>query len=54
VKRVVYASSVHAIGYHRIEDHIDANAPHRPNSLYGVSKCFVENLGPTLLGQVRD
>jgi uronate dehydrogenase len=44
VKRIVYASSVHAIGYHRIEDHIDADAPHRPDSLYGVSKCFVEDL----------
>ena len=44
VKRVVYASSVHAIGYHRLEDQIDANAPHRPDSLYGVSKCFVEDL----------
>lgn len=44
VPRVVYASSVHAIGYHRIEDQIDANAPHRPDSLYGVSKCFVEDL----------
>jgi uronate dehydrogenase len=45
VKRVVYASSVHAIGYHAIEDQIDASAPHRPDSLYGVSKCFVEDLG---------
>ena len=45
VKRVVYASSVHAIGYHRIEDQIDASAPHRPDSLYGLSKCFVEDLG---------
>lgn len=45
VKRVVYASSVHAIGYHRLEDQIDANAPHRPDGLYGLSKCFVENLG---------
>jgi uronate dehydrogenase len=45
VRRVVYASSVHAIGYHQIEDHIDANAPHRPDSLYGLSKCFVEDLG---------
>ncbi len=45
VGRVVYASSVHAIGYHRLEDHIDANAPHRPDSLYGLSKCFVEDLG---------
>lgn len=45
VGRVVYASSVHAIGYHRIEDNIDAHAPHRPDSLYGLSKCFVEDLG---------
>ena len=45
VGRVVYASSVHAIGYHKVEDQIDASAPHRPDSLYGVSKCFVEDLG---------
>lgn len=45
VKRVVYASSVHAIGYHRLEDTIDATAPHRPDGLYGLSKCFVEDLG---------
>lgn len=45
VKRVVYASSVHAIGYHPLEAHIDADAPHRPDSLYGLSKCFVEDLG---------
>jgi uronate dehydrogenase len=45
VRRVVYASSVHAIGYHRLEDGIDANAPHRPDGLYGLSKCFVEDLG---------
>lgn len=45
VRRVVYASSVHAIGYHRIEDQIDASAPHRPDGLYGLSKCFVEDLG---------
>ncbi len=45
VRRVVYASSVHAIGYHQLADQIDANAPHRPDSLYGLSKCFVEDLG---------
>ena len=43
VGRVVYASSVHAIGYHKVEDQIDASAPHRPDSLYGLSKCFVED-----------
>ncbi len=45
VKRVIYASSVHAIGYHDLETQIDANAPHRPDGLYGLSKCFVEDLG---------
>jgi uronate dehydrogenase len=45
VARVIYASSVHAIGYHRLEDQIDANAAHRPDGLYGLSKCFVEDLG---------
>ena len=45
VKRVIYASSVHAIGYHDLETHIDAAAAHRPDSLYGLSKCFVEDLG---------
>jgi uronate dehydrogenase len=44
VKRIVYASSVHAIGYHTLTDQIDANAAVRPDSLYGVSKCFVEAL----------
>jgi uronate dehydrogenase len=43
-KRVVYASSVHAIGYHEIEAHIPVDAPVRPDSLYGVSKNFVESL----------
>ena len=44
VKRVVYASSVHAIGYHEIEARIDVHTPVRPDSLYGVSKTFVESL----------
>ena len=44
VKRIVYASSVHAIGYHELEAHIAVDAPVRPDSLYGVSKTFVESL----------
>lgn len=43
-KRVIYASSVHAIGYHEIEAQIGVGAPVRPDSLYGVSKTFVESL----------
>ena len=45
VKRVVYASSVHAIGYYERTETIDGNVSTRPDSLYGVSKTFVENLG---------
>ncbi|TKC81605.1 NAD(P)-dependent oxidoreductase [Trinickia terrae] len=44
VKRVIYASSVHAIGFYECTQTIDAAAPQRPDSLYGVSKTFVENL----------
>jgi uronate dehydrogenase len=44
VKRVVYASSVHAVGYHEVEAGISLDAPLRPDGLYGVSKTFVESL----------
>lgn len=44
VKRVIYASSVHAIGFHEVEAQIGVHAPVRPDSLYGVSKNFVESL----------
>lgn len=54
VKRVIYSSSVHAIGYHGINDGIDGDAKPRPDSLYGVAKCFVEGLAKPLLGQIRD
>lgn len=45
VRRIVYASSVHAIGYYERTQMIDGDVPTRPDSLYGVSKTFVENLG---------
>lgn len=44
IKRVVYASSIHAVGYARREDGADTDTPHCPDTLYGVSKCFVEDL----------
>ena len=44
VRRVIYASSVHAIGYYELEAHIDADSPARPDTLYGLSKAFVEDL----------
>ena len=44
IKRIVYASSIHAVGYVRREEGADTHTGHRPDSLYGVSKCFVEDL----------
>ena len=43
-RRVVYASSVHAVGMHETAAGIDADAPHRPDTFYGLSKCFTEDL----------
>ncbi len=44
VKRIVYASSIHSVGFERREDGADTDTPHNPDTLYGVSKCFVEDL----------
>lgn len=44
VRRVVYASSVHAVGMHLKSDGIGMDAPHRPDSYYGLAKCFAEDL----------
>ena len=43
-KRILFASSNHAIGFHDRETRLDGTAAHRPDSLYGVSKCFGEDL----------
>jgi uronate dehydrogenase len=43
--RILFASSNHAIGFHKREDRLDGNSLQRPDSLYGVSKCFGESLG---------
>jgi uronate dehydrogenase len=44
IKRIVFASSNHAIGFYKQSQTIDADAPMRPDGLYGLSKCFGENL----------
>ncbi|WP_108816298.1 NAD-dependent epimerase/dehydratase family protein [Loktanella sp. Alg231-35] len=44
VKRVVYASSVHAVGMHKKTDTIGLDALHRPDTYYGLAKCFSEDL----------
>lgn len=45
VKRIVYASSNHAIGFHPLEKTLDLTVPLRPDGRYGVSNAFGELLG---------
>lgn len=40
--RIFFASSNHAIGFHRQDEHLDASASLQPDGLYGVSKCYGE------------
>jgi uronate dehydrogenase len=44
VKRVVFASSNHVIGFHEQGKVIDAGAPKRPDGYYGLSKSYGEDL----------
>ena len=45
VKRIIFASSNHAIGFYRRTRRIDTQVQVRPDSRYGVSKVFGEALG---------
>lgn len=42
--RILFASSNHVTGFHPVGACLDARAELRPDSLYGVSKCFGEAL----------
>lgn len=44
VRRIVFASSNHVIGFYRQGERIDADVPPRPDGFYGVSKAFGEQL----------
>ncbi len=45
LRRVVYASSIHAVGMHPRNVAIDTDVAHRPDTFYGLAKCFAEDLG---------
>lgn len=45
VKRIVYASSIHAVGMYPKNEFIGTDVPHRPDTFYGLAKCFAEDLG---------
>jgi uronate dehydrogenase len=44
VKRIIFASSNHAIGFHRRTTKLNELSTQRPDSHYGLSKAFGENL----------
>jgi uronate dehydrogenase len=45
VRRIVFASSNHVVGYYRATQKVGIAEPERPDSRYGVSKAFGEALG---------
>lgn len=45
VRRIVYASSNHVVGYYRAATRVGTGVTPRPDSRYGVSKVFGEALG---------
>ena len=44
IKRILFASSNHTIGFHERGTLLDADSTMRPDSIYGVSKCYGEML----------
>jgi len=45
VKRVVFGSSNHAVGFYKQSDELRDDIMHRPDSPYGLAKCFSELCG---------
>ena len=43
-KRIIFASSNHAIGFHPRSRKLDHRSPARPDSRYGLSKAFGEDV----------
>ena len=44
VRRVVFASSNHVIGFHKQTEKLDAHSQRRPDGYYGLSKSFGEDV----------
>ncbi|EZH78713.1 NAD-dependent dehydratase [Ectopseudomonas composti] len=44
VKRVVFASSNHVIGFYKQDEQLDANSLRRPDGYYGLSKSYGEDM----------
>jgi hypothetical protein len=44
-RRVIYASSIHAVSGYPVDVQVKTKEPVNPGDLYGVSKCFGEAMG---------
>ncbi|MEX0284212.1 MAG: NAD-dependent epimerase/dehydratase family protein [Paracoccaceae bacterium] len=44
VQRIVYASSIHAVGMYPKTEAIGVDVPHRADGFYGIAKCFAEDV----------
>ena len=44
IKRIIFASSIHSVGMYKINKKIDHKVKHKPDTFYGLSKSFGENL----------
>ena len=44
VKRVIFASSNHVIGFYKQDQTLDAHSPRRPDGYYGLSKSYGEDM----------
>ena len=44
VKRIVFASSNHVMGFYRQDQVVDAKSPPKPDGFYGLSKAFGEDV----------
>ncbi len=45
VGRVIFTSSNHTVGFYKVDEKVDENSPMRPDSFYGLNKCFNELMG---------
>ena len=44
VRRVIYASSIHAVGMYPKTKTLSPSLKHNPDSFYGLGKCFTEDM----------
>ena len=44
VKRIIFASSIHSVGMYQVDQNINHKVMHKPDTFYGLSKSFGENL----------